>query len=521
MPSVGPPRAASSSIKRRYVGFAVLMSVLVAAACGLFGYAIVVGSHTTRSWRLSAQAIADIDTLNTDLLRISTAVHASIDVDDPAAIDAVLPQLASQDRFAQSVLASADTPGQRAIVVRLRAAEAAIVRSWITPGVRSWKHTSAATKHARRQLVDRQVDAGQRALLAFVSAKQEASVAAEEDASSLRTHLLEGAGGLLALAVGLMLLAAIEVRRMVVRPALVLQRAVSRVAGGDLDTPVPVVGPEELATIAAEVDRMRVTLERERSLEEERTQARLELAAAKQEASRLESLNIVAAGVAHDFNNLLQAIIGRTELLRASVPELARSGFDDIEAAAWQAARLARTMLVASGHGLYVRRPVAAAELAATLPETEAAGVRVSAGPAAREATLLGDEPHVRQALGSVVANASEAYGDAQGEVEVTIALREVRDEELATVTHSAALPGEFVVFSVVDRGEGMSAETLARACDPFYTTRFAGRGLGLATALGVVRAHRGALDLASTPGRGTTVRLYFPAAPRRQAAAG
>jgi len=59
-----------------------------------------------------------------------------------------------------------------------------------------------------------------------------------------------------------------------------------------------------------------------------------------------------------------------------------------------------------------------------------------------------------------------------------------------------------------------MTGETLTRACDPFYTTRFAGRGLGLATALGIVRAHRGALDLESMPGVGTTVRLFFPAAP-------
>jgi signal transduction histidine kinase len=514
MPPVRRPRALTSSIRRRYVGFAVLTSVLIAAACGLFAYALVLGSHTTRSWRLSAKTIAGVDKLNSDLLRIDSTVQQAIDVDREAPIEALLPTLAGDDRLAQSVLASAETPAQRALVARLRRAEAAIVRSWIDPGVSSWGHTPVAEKQARQDLVDRQIMAGQKALLAFAADKQQQSVATENAASRLRAHLLAGAGGLVALVVGLMLLAAIEVRRTVVRPALALQRAVTRVAGGDLDTPVPLTGPEELATVAAEVDRMRLALHRERDREEERTQARLELAAAKQEAARLESLNIVAAGVAHDFNNLLQAIIGQTELLRASVPELAQSGFADIEAAAWQAARLARKMLVASGHGLYVRRPVAAAELATTLRETQVAGVTVSVGPAALEATLLGDEPHVRQALGSVVANASEAYGDEPGEVVVTVALRDVREDELTTVTHSAALPGTFVVFAVADQGEGMSAETLARACDPFYTTRFAGRGLGLATALGIVRAHRGALDLASTPGSGTTVRLFFPAAP-------
>ena len=504
-----------TSIRRRYVGFAVLMSILIAAACGLFVSAIEVGSHTAQSWRLSAGTIAGINTIDSDLLEMETTVHGAIDMDDKTLLAALLPRLEEQDRLVRSVLASADTPMQRTTVARLRVAEAAIVRSWVNPGVASWGHISSATKEARRKLIDRQVATGQKTLLAFINDKERQSLTTEHTASVLRTRLLEGAGGLLALAVALLLLAAVEVRRIVVRPALALERAVSRVAAGDLDTPVPVSGPPELATIAAEVYRMREALRRERDLEEERTRARLELATAKQEAARLESLNIVAAGVAHDFNNMLQTIIGQTELLRASVPDFARAGFADIEAAAWQAARLARKMLVASGHGLYVRRPVAAAELVTTLREARAPGVGVSVGPVAQAATLLGDESHVRQALGAVVANATESYGGDEGPVEVTVALREVGDDELATLTHSAALSGDFVVFTVVDRGEGMTAETLARACDPFYTTRFAGRGLGLATALGIVRAHRGALDVASTPGAGTTVRLFFPAAPR------
>ena len=505
-----------TSVRRRFVGFAVLMTAAIAASGALVSYAIVVGSHTTKSWRDSAETIAGIDTLNTDLLRVETAVYAAIDADDDAPIKALMPYLASQTRLADTVLASADTPRERRLVATMKRTEAGIVEDWISPGVSSWGHSSPATKRARHARIDRQVATGQQALLAFAAGKQKESVAAERSARRLRDHLLAGAGGFVALAVGLMLLAAFELRRIVVRPALALQQAVSRVAHGDLDSPVPLTGPTELATIAGEVDVMRQALKRERALEEERTKARLELAAAKQEAARLESLNIVAAGVAHDFNNLLQAIIGQTELLRTSVPEFARAGFADIEAAAWRAARLARKLLVASGHGLYVRQPVAVVELATTLREASSPGVRVSSGPAAQDATLLGDEPHVRQALGAVVANACEAYGENRDEadVEISVALRDVGESELATLTHSAALPGEFVVFTVSDRGEGMSAETLARACDPFYTTRFAGRGLGLATALGIVRAHRGALDLASTPGAGTTVRLFFPAAP-------
>ena len=502
-----------ASIRRRYVGFAALLSVLIAAACGLFVYAAVLGSHTTRSWRLSARAIAGVDALNRDLVQLDTAVHDAIDADRPDPITAVLPQLSHQAGLAASILATAATPGQRAIAVRLEQAEAALVTSWIAPGVSAWGHSTAAVKRDRSTLVDRQTAAGQAALLAFATAKEREAVDTERAATRLRTELLAGGAGLVALALLVMLLAAAEVRRLVVRPALALQEAASRVSRGDFDTAVTLAGPKELATVAAEFDRMRAALKVERSREEERTQARLELAAAKQEAARLDSLNIVAAGVAHEFNNHFQAIIGQAELLRTAVSEVARGGLDDIEEAAWQAARLARNMLVASGHGLYVRGPVPVAELASSLQELELPGVPVRVLPVPPGMTLVGDEPHVRQALSAVVVNAGESYPAGEGgEVVVAVEFRVLEDAQLSALTHSAATAGEFVVFAVSDHGEGMTGETIARACDPFYSTRFAGRGLGLATVLGIVRAHRGAIDLASSPGAGTTARLFFPA---------
>jgi len=502
-----------ASVRRRYVGFAVLLSILIAAACALFAYAAVLGSHTTRSWRLSARVIAGVGALNRDLVQLDTAVHAAIDADRRDPIVAVLPRLSGHAGLAASILASAHTPAQRAVAVRLEQAEADLVASWIAPGVSAWGHSSAAAKRARAALVDRQTAAGQSALLAFATAKEQEAVDMERTAARLRTELLAGGAAFVALALGLVLLAAVEVRRLVVRPALALQEAASRVSRGDFDTPVTSAGPKELATVAAEFDRMRGALKAERGREEERTQARLELAAAKQEAARLDSLNIVAAGVAHEFNNYFQAIIGQAELLRSAVSDLARGGLDDIEAAAWQAARLARKMLVASGQGLYVRRPVAVAGLAGALREFELPGVSVRVERVTPGLMLVGDEPHVRQALGAVVTNACESYAGG-GEVVVAAEFRMLDDAQLARLTHSAATAGEFVVVAVSDTGEGMDGETVARACDPFYSTRFAGRGLGLATALGIVRAHRGALDLQSIPGAGTTVRLFFPAVP-------
>jgi two-component system, cell cycle sensor histidine kinase and response regulator CckA len=83
----------------------------------------------------------------------------------------------------------------------------------------------------------------------------------------------------------------------------------------------------------------------------------------------------------------------------------------------------------------------------------------------------------------------------------------------LAQLAHAGeAKPGDYVVVDVADSGVGMSAETLRRIFEPFYTTKFAGRGLGLSAVLGIVRSHSGALDVSSTPGRGTRFVAYFPA---------
>jgi signal transduction histidine kinase len=499
-----------SSIWRTYVVFSVLLAVLIAASCAFLGFAVVLGSDTAHSWRGSTQTIAGADSLNADLMAVETAVHEAIELDDAKPIKTMLPDLAPASKQAQQILATADTPKERAIARRLRSAEQAIITTWIAPGV-PWGHTSAAGMRARQTLLDKQVTDGQRALLQFVSAKQDAAEAAGHATSTERTRVLAGAGVLLALTLGLLVLAALQLGRMVVRPAQALELAVSRVTGGDLDTAVPVEGPSELASIAARFNEMREALKAQRAREEERTNERLELAVARQEAARLESLTIVSGGVAHEFNNLIQAIVGQVELLRAEIPERVREGFEDIERAAWKAGRLARTMLLASGQGSYVQTDVATADVVSGLDEFSPCPVEVDFEALDPSQTLVGDLSHVRQAVGAVVANACEAYGDAGGEVAVRVELQALHGHELARLMHSAAAPGEFVVFTVRDDGEGMSAQTASRAFDPFFTTRFPGRGLGLATALGVVRGHHGAIDIASERGRGTTVRLFFP----------
>jgi CheY-like chemotaxis protein len=114
-----------------------------------------------------------------------------------------------------------------------------------------------------------------------------------------------------------------------------------------------------------------------------------------------------------------------------------------------------------------------------------------------------------------LVSNAADALGDASGVIAVTTSLRDVDRSYLAEAHLETDLePGPYVVLSVSDTGTGMSLQTRAKIFDPFFSTKFAGRGLGLAASVGIVHAHRGAIKVESAVGRGSTFTVLFPARP-------
>jgi len=245
-------------------------------------------------------------------------------------------------------------------------------------------------------------------------------------------------------------------------------------------------------------------------------QQRRHLEAQAQKTQQLESLGVLAGGIAHDFNNLLMAILGRAGLVRASLAASDHLSWDDLiemEDAARRAAGLCQQLLAYAGKG---GSHVGALNLSALVRDMEAMlSVSVSKNVAldltlCESVTINADAGQVRQVIMNLVVNASEAIGDRSGSILVRVGQGTVdapRDSAAGPLS-----PGQYAILEVIDSGSGMEASTLLRVYEPFFSTKFTGRGLGLAVALGIVRSHRGAIEITSVPGKGTAVNVLFPA---------
>ncbi|MEN8182132.1 MAG: response regulator, partial [Myxococcota bacterium] len=235
------------------------------------------------------------------------------------------------------------------------------------------------------------------------------------------------------------------------------------------------------------------------------------------EARRLESLGVLTGGIAHDFNNLFTVILGNVRLCQEE-PEGSdlENRLGRIKSAAGQAATLTEQMLLYAGEPSTSTTPCDLAKeveetlawLRGTIPER--CRIETTLGPGLP--LLAGDPPQLRRMVANLVTNAFEALGEEPGVVSLRTRQVQAHAEDLRT-GHGAndALPGPYLSLEVSDTGAGMDADVRARILEPFFTTKFSGRGLGLASVLGIVRAHHGVLFVDSEPGRGTTVRVLLP----------
>jgi signal transduction histidine kinase len=255
-------------------------------------------------------------------------------------------------------------------------------------------------------------------------------------------------------------------------------------------------------------------IERQRA-EEERRKLEIRL----QHSQRLESLGILAGGIAHDFNNLVMAIMGHARLALADLEEdePAHECVADIESAAIHASELCRQLLAYSGRNRFVVEAIDLNRLVSEMTQLLEAAISKLAvlelEPAEDLPAVEGAATQIRQIVMNLIMNASDALGGKKGRITVRTGTVEADREVLdAAYLNEDLPPGRYVYVEVEDTGCGMDEATKKKLFDPFFTTKSSGRGLGMAAVQGILRSHKGALQLVTQPGRGTKFRILFPA---------
>jgi PAS domain S-box-containing protein len=248
-------------------------------------------------------------------------------------------------------------------------------------------------------------------------------------------------------------------------------------------------------------------------------QERQQLEAQVQHMQKLESLGVLAGGIAHDFNNLLTGILGNAELALMDVPATspAQENLLGIERAAVRAADLCRQMLAYSGRGRFVIEALdlsgVVMEMAHMLEVSISKKVQLTYNLKSNVPPIEADATQLRQIILNLITNASEAIGDDRGEITLSVGVMECDRAYLSGAFIDKTLPvGTYTFLDVSDTGIGMDEETITKIFDPFFSTKFAGRGLGLSAVLGIIRGHQGAIKVASKPGTGSSFRVLLPA---------
>ncbi len=241
---------------------------------------------------------------------------------------------------------------------------------------------------------------------------------------------------------------------------------------------------------------------------------------AEEEALRtqkLESLRVLAGGIAHDLNNLMVAVSANAGLALSKLEpgSPAARHIRAMEDASDQVSSFSKQILSFTGKSEAAKEPV---ELNDVVRDTVRLVMASVSSKAKLECSPSEDLPadmaaplNMQQVVMNLVINASEALGDANGTIKVSTGVLDAQRNYLDTL-HPAGLPeGRYVYLEVSDTGCGMSPETRKRIFDPFYTTKFTGRGLGLSSVLGIVHGHGGAIGLKTEAGLGTTFRILLP----------
>jgi len=212
------------------------------------------------------------------------------------------------------------------------------------------------------------------------------------------------------------------------------------------------------------------------------------------------------------------SVVGHCDLAHWELPggHPARTHLELALKASGHAADICRQLLAYAGQGKHEHRPVDLGRIARELLPM----LQVSVGPLIRFELDIAGEPTwvhgesgaLQQVITNLVTNAAEAYSGSSGVVRIVIGRRDFTNAQLASgATPHPPAAGAVACLEVIDEGAGMDAVTCQRVFDPFYSTKFTGRGLGMAVVLGIVRGHGGTILIDSKLGRGSSVKVALP----------
>lgn len=264
------------------------------------------------------------------------------------------------------------------------------------------------------------------------------------------------------------------------------------------------------------------TADLERALEDLRTEAaeRSKAETALRQAQKMEAVGQLTGGIAHDFNNMLTGVIGALDLIKRRI---ATGRYDDLERfmeaasmSARRAANLTSRLLAFSRRQSLDSKPTDVRALVLSLSELlqhtvhENVSVEIETGTNVPAAIV--DANQLENAVLNLAINARDAMPDGG---KLTVETLVVDLDEAYCRVHADILPGKYVVVAVSDTGVGMSSDLLDKVFDPFFTTKPIGQGtgLGLSMVYGFARQSNGQVRIESSPGRGTRVRIFLPAA--------
>jgi PAS domain S-box-containing protein len=238
---------------------------------------------------------------------------------------------------------------------------------------------------------------------------------------------------------------------------------------------------------------------------------------ALRQTQKMEAIGTLAGGIAHDLNNTLFPIMGHAELAMEYVSknEKALMHLQGILKASERARDLVKQILTFSRKSNTPPHPLLAQPiiteavqfLRASIPSTIVIETKIdeSCGP------FLADPTHIHQVVLNLCTNAYHAVKEAGGRIEVTLSAVEMGSSDDSFQTD--LLPGRYIRLEVTDNGKGMEPEIVEHVFEPFFTTKKTGEGtgLGLSVVHGIVKQYEGIIRLFSTPGKGTSVQIYFP----------